>query len=128
MISKNNTICFAAMALTACLPAFVDVVHAAETITIEDWVIPYEGPDEVDVEVGDTIRFRWNRNNHNVYIHPSGSCDMDGRKYVGADDGTSYTFKESDAGEEIFFACDIGSHCEVGKLLFHRLIDDRYFY
>lgn len=56
--------------------------------------------------------------NHNVYIHPTGTCDEMGRILVSDIVGpASYTFSASDAGRTRTFACDIGAHCESGQII-----------
>lgn len=90
---------------------------SAEDIAIE-WVLPYKGPKQVSANVGDTITFSWDRMGHNVFIHPTMDCTLDGRIEVGKDGaGTTYSFVESDAGTDLFFACDIGGggHCQAGE-------------
>lgn len=96
------------------------VSNAEKIIDVLDWVIPYSGPKTFDANVGDTIVFRWGGGSHNVYIHPSGTCDLDGAILVGQQPDTEYTFTEADGspeGNEMFFACDIGNgaHCNAGK-------------
>lgn len=92
------------------------VVSAADLAI--DWILPYVDVKETTANVGDTITFAWNSGYHNVFIHPSMDCTMDGAIDVGADPaGTSYTFVESDAGKDIFFSCDVGrgGHCRAGE-------------
>lgn len=80
-------------------------------------LFPTSLPQNLVASVGDTIVFSWT-GNHNVYIHPTGNCTEDGAILVG--DNTafygSYTFTEDDAGQEIYFACDVGTHCEEGGM------------
>jgi hypothetical protein len=56
---------------------------------------------------------------HNVYIHPSGDCTEDDKILVGATGAGSatYTFKSSDAGADVTFACDFSAHCEAGQII-----------
>jgi plastocyanin len=86
------------------------------TITVDNWYIPYDGPKTLTANVGDTITFEWNIG-HNVYIHPTMDCELDGAISVGNISPTSYTFTDADDGTDMFFACDIGSgsHCKNGK-------------
>jgi plastocyanin len=65
--------------------------------------------------VGDTVTFDW-LTNHNVYVHPSMTCDETDRILVGLTTGATYTFTEADVGD-LVFACDVGSHCEGGLIL-----------
>ncbi|KAG7354366.1 hypothetical protein IV203_003722 [Nitzschia inconspicua] len=82
-----------------------------------DWLVPGDlqpfAP--VNMNVGDSITFLMG-GGHNVYIHPSGSCDQTDRVFVG-DETVTYTFKPDDGspeGKVMFFACDVGSHCDLG--------------
>eukprot|EP00980_Cylindrotheca_fusiformis_P020108 scaffold7176_cov134-Cylindrotheca_fusiformis.AAC.5 len=84
---------------------------------VELYWIPLGGegfPDET-VQPGDSVIFTYTAM-HNVYIHPSGNCSEAGAILVGdRGEGTaSYNFTEADAGTTVFFACDYGSHCELG--------------
>merc|ERR1712166_1040582 len=76
------------------------------------------GPKTVALKVGDTISFSWNIG-HNVYIHPTMNCDLDGAIFVGDTSTTEYTFTDADDGKDIFFSCDIGNgaHCQNGQSL-----------
>ena len=80
-----------------------------------DWFIP--AADEpyapINANVGDKINFNMGPG-HNVAIHSSGNCDKSGSQILGDDATTSYTILPSDAGKSIFFACDVGSHCDLG--------------
>mmetsp|Transcript_10895 Transcript_10895/g.26191 ORF Transcript_10895/g.26191 Transcript_10895/m.26191 type:complete len:248 (-) Transcript_10895:315-1058(-) len=98
------------------------LAEAQEMIEVFRWVIPYDGPQEFTANVGDTMVFRWTQSIHNVYIHPTMDCTLDGRIEVGTQPGTEYTFVEADGspeGTDMFFACDIGSgaHCRAGQFL-----------
>lgn len=92
-----------------------------EIINVFRWVIPYEGEKNFTAVVGDTMIFRW-QGQHNVFIHPSGNCELEDAIFVGANPGTPYTFSEADGsaeGTDMFFACDIGNgaHCLAGQSL-----------
>jgi hypothetical protein len=50
-----------------------------------------------------------------VFLYPSKTCDNSGAELVSYSSPATYTFKESDAGETLFFACDISQRCEVGQ-------------
>jgi plastocyanin len=93
------------------------IANAQETINVPGWIIPYSGQKEFVASVGDTMIFRWAQGTHNVYLHPTGSCDTSGAVLVGTTPATSYTFTEADGGTTMFFACDIGdgSHCRAGE-------------
>lgn len=104
-------------------------VAAQEIIDVFRWVVPYSGPTEFEARVGDTMVFRWAQGMHNVYIHPSMSCDFEGAILVGSDPGTPYTFVEADGspeGNDMFFACNIGngSHCLAGQALVVKVFSD----
>ena len=92
-----------------------------ETFDI-DWKTPSdEKPyDEFTAFVGDTINFSWT-GTHDVWIHNALSCDMFGRTRVkGTTPPGSHTFTADEGsqwGEKVFFACDIGGHCEKGQHL-----------
>jgi len=110
-----------ALSQTVTIAKADDAVAAAKTITIGDWYLPYTGPETVVANVGDTITFEWDAG-HNVYIHPTMDCNLDGVIYVGDTSPTSYTFTEADGsvdGTDIFFACDksSGGHCKAGQNL-----------
>ncbi len=66
-------------------------------------------------KVGDTITFNWS-GSHDVYIHPSGTCDEDGSIVVGMNTGSTFTFKEDDVGD-VTFACQVSSHCDAGQIV-----------
>jgi plastocyanin len=91
-----------------------EIEVAAKDIPIE-WSIPADGQpfDPVQATVGDTITFSMGPG-HNVHIHPSGSCDQTGRVFLGEDTTTTYTFLPEDEGKTKFFACDVGTHCDLG--------------
>jgi len=91
----------------------------AKNIAIDGWQLPYDGPTAVEANVGDTITFQWGTG-HNVYIHPTMDCNLDGAIYVGDTSPTEYTFTADDGsadGTEKYFSCDIGdgAHCKAGK-------------
>ena len=50
-----------------------------------------------------------------VHIHPTGTCEEEGAILVGYASGASYTFTAEDAGNELFFATDVGRRCESGQ-------------
>ena len=72
--------------------------------------------DDMTAQVGDTVTFDFT-SGHNVFIHPSGTCDETGAIEVGTSGPVTYTFSETDAGTDIVFACDVGGHCENGQLV-----------
>ena len=89
----------------------------AKTINI-NWIIPTSTEElftDQIAEVGDTVNFAWNETlYHNVYIHPSGTCETSDSIFVGDNfEGNEYIFTENDVGE-IVFACDVPGHCDFG--------------
>jgi len=114
----NSILSILALLVLAQLSSFA---NAAATIPVENWVVPYKGVKNLEAKVGDTIVFEW-VGGHNVYIHPSMSCDLEGAINVGSSSGSSYTFVEADGsaeGTDMFFSCDInnGGHCMAGQSL-----------
>lgn len=89
---------------------------------IIDWFIPTEEEEDIydgiTAYVGDSVTFVWS-DYHNVFIHPTKNCFETGAIEVGASalngEGT-YTFTNDDIGY-VSFACDIGSHCEIGQFV-----------
>jgi hypothetical protein len=78
-----------------------------------DWIITsYEA---MQVSVGDTITFTYS-SSHNVYLHPSGSCDQNNAELVGDTDAGSVTYT-FDAAGTYTFACNVGSHCNQGQII-----------
>ena len=53
-----------------------------------EWIV--ENYDDVEATVGDSVTFRYNVPNHNLYIHPTGSCSEDGKIIVGEDSGGEF--------------------------------------
>jgi len=114
----NSILSILALLVLAQLSSFA---NAAATIPVENWVVPYKGVKNLEAKVGDTIVFEW-VGGHNVYIHPSMSCDLEGAINVGSSSGSSYTFVEADGsaeGTDMFFSCDINNaaHCMAGQSL-----------
>jgi plastocyanin len=101
------------------LALFASASFAEANIDVPKWSLPYQGTKEFTANVGETITFQW-EGGHNVFIHPSMSCDLTGATLVGATSGSQYTFLPSDGspeGTDMFFACDIGDafHCRTGE-------------
>ena len=86
--------------------------HAAN-IDIQWTIQQYE---DTTAQVGDTITFTW-ASGHNVYIHPSGSCDTGGAILVGETSPATYTFTADDVDEDLFFVCAIAGHCDAGQTI-----------
>ena len=108
------------IALFVVVMAQLATITTGEIIDVFRWVVPYGGPKKFVANVGDTIVFRWQQGGHNVYIHPTMNCDLDGAILVGEQPGTEYTFTAADGspeGNDMFFACDIGrgGHCNAGE-------------
>jgi len=104
----------------ALLVYFLCVLHnvSGAVLEVQNWVVPAENEyfPNMDAVVGDTLIFTWPEEMINdVFLHPSGTCEEDGAIKVGYESGSSYTFKEEDAGKELFFACDLGRRCEAGE-------------
>ena len=80
-----------------------------------DWVIPSgDSLPAVSANIGDTVVFSWS-GSHNVYWHPTGTCDEAGAVQV--DSGSSpATWTATEAGT-FTFACDVGDHCEWGQVV-----------
>lgn len=53
-----------------------------------------------------------------VFLYPSKTCDNADAELLSYSSPATYTFKESDAGETLMFACDISRRCEVGQYVF----------
>ena len=74
------------------------------------------------VQVGDTIKFSWTEGfNHNVVIHPSGTCDVTDSIFIGG--GTTPAIVEYVVPEEynntiLTFACQVDEHCKFQNLVF----------
>ena len=74
--------------------------------------------DVTDVQVGDTIRFSWTEGfTHNVYYHPSGTCDVTDSVFIGMTSPVNYTVPIDMDNKIITFACQIGNHCKLLQLL-----------
>jgi plastocyanin len=110
------------MSLTRSLVLALAIVSAASAETFQvTW--DYIPNTPLDVRVGDIVAFTWLSELHDVYIHPTLDCTETGAKavYAPATQGTqggspTYTFTAEDAapgGLDMFFASDIGSHCEA---------------
>ncbi|MGK3762549.1 MAG: plastocyanin [Bacillariaceae sp.] len=112
-LSSSTTFMFT-FALFAIAVSTVSV--SANKINVDNWFLPYAGPKTLDAKVGETIVFEWG-SGHNVFIHPTMNCELDGAIAVGSESPALYTFTEADSGTDMFFSCDIGAgaHCQNGK-------------
>jgi plastocyanin len=90
---------------------FFSASSQAVDIPIAWTVTTYE---DIIAQSGDTITFTWD-GTHNAYIHPSGSCDGTGAIEVGGTSPATYTFTDADVGTSMFFACEVGTHCDLGQ-------------
>jgi len=105
------------------------IADGQQTITIDPWKIyfndnsptqehlPYA---DMNASVGDTVEFKWAANFHNLYIHPSGTCDMEGRILLGdkASGSGSHIFTADDAAAgTVTFACDVGFGEHSGRVV-----------
>jgi plastocyanin len=110
MMHRYLTNLFVGLAVASSLLA--TVVVAQESIVV-DWIIPSDGETLADVTafVGDTVQFDWS-GTHNVYLHPSMSCDRTGSSVVATTSGSIYTLVEAGT---YYFACHVGSHCDLGQ-------------
>merc|ERR1711988_1008673 len=93
----------------------VDAEQSGPSVSVElDWnqICCFE---PMAVNVGDTVTFNFN-NYHNVYIHPSGTCDTADAVLLGDSDAgsASYTFE---LAETVTFACQVGNHCDAGQIV-----------
>ncbi|KAL7573374.1 hypothetical protein ACA910_006483 [Epithemia clementina (nom. ined.)] len=73
----------------------------------------------VTADVGERLVFNFQTGNHNVYLHPSGTCDQTNAQLIGTEGGgaTTYSIASTDVGKSLVFACHISSHCESGQIL-----------
>ena len=85
----------------------------AANIDIEQSIQEYE---DTTAQVGDTITFTWS-STHNVYMHPSGTCDSEGAILIGETSPVTYTFTADDVDEDLFFICGIPGHCDAGQTI-----------
>eukprot|EP00536_Pseudo-nitzschia_multiseries_P012140 jgi/Psemu1/308812/fgenesh1_kg.447_\ len=82
------------------------------------WCIPQTPYEAQAAKEGDTVKFSWDGEYHNVYLYPSGTCtDKTDRIYLGESPGTSYTFTKDDVGKNLTFVCDVSSHCLSGQIV-----------
>jgi len=103
------------------------VTAAEQTNHDIEWIIPSNGKpyapigidngtgDDDVIVVGDTVTFTW-PGQHNVVIHPSGTCDDTDGAYLGSTSPLQYTFEK----EGVYtFSCDVGmgTHCRLGQII-----------
>jgi len=115
--SEPGTFTFACQVGSHCDAGQIITVHVAAatagTNTVLDWVITEY--DDMNVAVGDSLTFTYNAY-HNVYLHPSGSCDTDGATLLGDNSAGTATYDFSEPGT-FTFACQVGSHCDAGQII-----------
>jgi len=109
-----------------------DLTDSQQTFSIDPWIIqPYA---DRNASVGDTVEFTWTPGIHNLYVHPTGTCDMEGRILLGdEEDGFgSHIFTADDAAAgTVTFACDVGisgndkiaGHCAAGQIVTFNVVD-----
>jgi hypothetical protein len=73
-------------------------------------------PQVFTASVGDTVTFSWG-GTHNVFLHPTGTCDATGATVVGSSSGAVYTFA---AAGSFTFACEVGPGLGRIVALHHR--------
>ena len=71
--------------------------------------------DDRTATVGDTVTFDFT-SGHTVHVHPSGDCENTDAVELGTEGPVMYTFTEDDVGD-IFFACEVDSHCDNGQIV-----------
>ena len=100
-------------------PTPPNVPPGGDTLTIGTnvWQIPTTGGGatlpSMTASVGDTVIFQWN-GNHNVYLHPTGTCNTVNSMLIGNNSGASFTFENSGS---YVFACQIPQHCDLGMIM-----------
>ena len=98
---------------TSLVALLLSSIAQAANIDIQ-WAIQ-DYPDTT-ANVGDTISFTW-ASGHNVYIHPTGTCDPEGAILVGETSPATYTFTADDVDENLFFVCAVSGHCDAGQTI-----------
>ena len=83
--------------------------------TAVDWRVKKYKP--VSLSVGDSATFKYS-SNHDLHLHPSGTCDRRNAKLIGkrSEGSKGATFKFNKAGKYTF-ACQVGSHCNSGQII-----------
>ena len=89
-------------------------MHAAvaDDVTLV-WTV--QAYDDMTATVGDTVTFDFT-SGHTVHVHPSGDCENTDAVELGTEGPVMYTFTEDDVGD-IFFACEVDSHCDNGQIV-----------
>jgi hypothetical protein len=106
------------LALLVFLTEYNNFVSSAD-IMMNEWSVSLDRrpfPSK-NVVVGDSITFKL-LGPHDVWIFPSRTCeDKIDKIHVGSrgDGIAKYTFTENDVGRTLFFACNAGSHCQMGQ-------------
>ena len=91
------------------LPPVVDDDNATTIIEMNTWW-PIGTPfADMMADVNDTVVFSWTAGfDHNVYLHPTGTCNETDAIFVGDAFPVLYTFTPQDkAAGSITFACDV---------------------
>mmetsp|Transcript_9129 Transcript_9129/g.20599 ORF Transcript_9129/g.20599 Transcript_9129/m.20599 type:complete len:83 (+) Transcript_9129:53-301(+) len=76
--------------MKAFLLSLLAFVAVAEDINI-NWIVR-DDYDPISASVGDNIIFTWPFTAHNVWLHPSGSCDTTGASELAGTSGSPYTY------------------------------------
>jgi hypothetical protein len=99
------------------------VVHSVDLFA-PNWIIPSNGLPypSLTASVGDTLSFAWTGGVHDVYIHPTHTCDPAGSIEIAStdDNPTTYTFVDADGSPEgtvHTFVCQVGNHCDQGMYM-----------
>lgn len=96
-----------------------NTVVAGSNIVMNQWSVSLDRRPfpKQNLLVGDSITFKL-LGPHDVWIFPSRNCeDRSDKILIGTrgDGIAKYTITEADVGKTLFFACDAGSHCEMGQ-------------
>lgn len=119
MINLNNNKNTVIVMLASLLPFLCSTITVSSADVEISWGIPTDGGPLASetASVGDTVTFDWEIDAfHDVYKHPSGTCDEKDSVLVGDNSGASYTFTEDDVGDNVF-ACHHAFHCGLGQIV-----------
>jgi hypothetical protein len=83
------------------------------------WAVTDYTSEVFTASIGDTVTFSWG-GTHNVFLHPTGTCDAAGATEVGSRSGVVYMFT---AAGSFTFACEVGQHCGNGQILTFTVTD-----
>lgn len=98
-----------------------------------DWIAGFTDPEArtISAKAGQSLVFEWAGNNHNVYKMVdanslSGSCDFTDAVQQGTGNSGPVLVqipKDAAVGSQLFFACQVGSHCKGGQHLTVTITD-----